>query len=260
MGWEKKITGSGKRFLIYCAVIILTTGLLGVLFLRRDTISTEYLDFDEHSMLHVHHGMEVEQVIRPTEGFLVSISLFCANIEPDMGILEMAIRNEDGKLIHQAKIDTDTLETGAFNRFVIKKTVKKNEEYTLSLTFRAEDEENEELYFGLMAVLKEKNLPQTGDCRFEGLEEDEYNLAVGYEMSRPPGIGLTLFGAAVVMINLFLIPEIGKMEILQKQKERILRSRLFRRSGSGEQGMIVANTQTEEENDEKNQHNDSLLQ
>ena len=72
-----------------------------------------------------------------------------------------------------------------------------------------------------MAVPESKNLPQTGECRFDGIKDD-YNLAVTYEMSRPQLIGLTLFLAVLVIVNLFLFPDVVRMKKMQKLKDCIL--------------------------------------
>lgn len=249
-----------REILVRGIFLILTTILLGVLFLRGDKSGTEYLNFGEYDMLHVEDQMTVEQMIRPTEDFLVSVSLFCANIEPDMGILEIEIVDEDGKRIYQREVEADTLETGTFNRFAVNKTVEKNRDYTLSLTFRLNEGANEELSLGIMAVPESKNLPQTGKCRFDGMKDD-YNLAITYEMGRPPLIGLTLFAAVLVIMNLFLFPEIVRMERVRKLKDYFLHF-VFHRNERREdtsKGQNVYRASTKEENDEKNQYNDSVL-
>lgn len=231
---------------IFC---IVTAGLLGGLFLRGNRSSTEYLNYDEYDMLHVHDQMKIEQVIRPTEEFLVSVSLFCANIEPDMGTLEMEITDEDGKRIYQREVEADTLETGAFNRFVINKAVKKNRDYTLCLTFRMNDGAGEDLSFGIMAVPESKNLSQTKECRFEGMQ-DGYNLAIAYEMRRPPLIGLTLFGASFVIVNLFLLPEVMRMRSIQKLKDCFLHFGVHSndKTKNALKKQNICGIQTEEEN------------
>lgn len=249
-----------REILIIGIFFILTAVLLGVLFLRGDRSGTEYLNFDEYDMLHVQDQMTVEQMIRPTEDFLISVSLFCANIEPDMGSLEIEIADEDGKRIYRREVEADALETGTFNRFAVNKAVEKNRDYTLSLTFRLQEGADEELSLGIMAVPESKNLPQTGECQFDGIKDD-YNLAVTYEMGRPPLIGLTLFLAVLVIVNLFLFPDVVRMKKIQKLKDCILHFVLHRKEKMEDtsKGQNVYETSTKEEKDEKNQYNDSLL-
>lgn len=256
MGWKKVLrdremmkTEKIKAILIRGIFFVLTAGLLGGLFLRGDRSSTEYLNYDEYDMLHVHDQMKIEQVIRPTEEFLVSVSLFCANIEPDMGILEMEIIDENGKRIYRREVEADTLETGAFNRFVINKAVKKNKDYTLCLTFRMNDKAGEDLSLGIMAVPESKNLSQTKECRVEGMQ-DGYNLAIAYEMRRPPLIGLTLFGASFVIVNLFLIPDIMRMKSIQKLKDCFLHYGVHNndKTKNALKKQNICGIQTEEEN------------
>lgn len=215
-------TDKMKEIIIRVVFFILSAVMLGCLYLRGDRSSTEYLNLDEYDMLHVQDEMKIEQTICPREEFLVSVSLFCANIEPDMGILEMEISDESGKRIYRRKVEADTLKTGAFNRFAINKAVQKNKNYTFSLTFRMNEEADADLYLGIMAVPESKNLPQTEECQFEGMK-DGYNLAIAYEMSRPPLIGVTLLGAVLVIVNLFLAPEVVRMEGIRKLKDYFLR-------------------------------------
>ena len=213
-------TDKMKEIIIRVVFFILSAVLLGCLFLRGDRSSTEYLNLDEYDMLHVRDGMRIEQTICPREEFLVSVSLFCANIEPDMGALEMEISDESGKRIYRRKVEADTLETGAFNRIVINKAVQKNRDYTFSLTFRMNEEADADLYLGIMAVPEDKNFPQTGNCYFEGIE-DGYNLALAYEMRQFPGIGFTLFCATLLIIFLFVAPDIRRMKSIQMLKDSI---------------------------------------
>ena len=208
-----------RKIFVKCIFIIAIAGILAGVFLRGDRSSNEYLNYDEYDMLHVYDQMRIKQVIHPSDGFLVSVSLFCANIEPNMGVIEMELKDENGKRIHQAEIKTDTLETGTFNRFVINKSVEKKD-YILSLTFLLNDGVDEDFSLGIMAVPEDKNFPQTGNCYFEGIE-DGYNLALAYEMRQFPGIGLTLFCATLLIIFLFVAPDIRRMKSIQMLKDSI---------------------------------------
>lgn len=209
------------REMLYKTIIfILTVILAAVLFLRTDRNQTEYLNYNVYEILHLYNQMKIEQAFQPAENYLKSISLYFANIEEDMGILEMEIRNEDRELVYQKEIDADTLETGTFNSIPVNQSVKRGETYILSLVFRGNEEEDN--FIGLMAVPGEKNLSQTGECYFDGLEAG-YNLAMSYDLtSRPPQTGMTLFFAFIVLLNVFLIPCIRKMKMVQDLKKYLI--------------------------------------
>ncbi len=207
-----------KEVLVRIMVLILTTIVAGILFFRADKMTTEYLNYSHYEMVHLYSQMRIEQTIQPSQNFLGSISIYCANIEADMGVLRVEIKEENGEVIYQKEIDADILETGEFNRFTVNKMVRTDRNYVLSLEFRGNSEED--IFLGLMAVPGEMNLVQNGECSFEGLEPG-YSLAIVYEMEKmPPGIAIVILFVFIVMINIFIIPAIEKMELVRKIKNR----------------------------------------
>ena len=204
------------RFIIF----FLTSILAGILFFRIDTVTTEYLNYNHYEMVHLNDQMRIEQRIRPSQNFLRSISFFCANIETDMGILELEIADEEGKIIYQNEIEADTLKAGEFNCFAINKIVRADEDYVLGLEFKGRREKDS--FLGLMMVPNEMNLAQNGTCSFEGMKS-VYSLAVVYEMGRiPPKVAGVMLFAFILMMNVFIIPAIGNMKMTKKLMNKII--------------------------------------
>lgn len=209
--WER---GVCVRVILF----LLTSILAGILFFQSDKVTTEYLNYSHYEMVHLDDKMSIEQSFHPSQNFLKSISFFCANIEMDMGILELEITNERGKVIYQKEIEADTLKTGEFNCFTINKIVSTDEDYVLRLEFKERSESDS--FLGLMVVPNEMNLLQNGQCSLDGLKSG-YSLAVVYEMGGiPPKVAGVMIFAFVIMINVFIIPAIEKMEVVRRIKNR----------------------------------------
>lgn len=186
-------------------IIIAVFIVLIVIFILRgkNSIKYDYFNFDEFTFLNLEEGKSIEQKFSITQSYLHSISLFFVNIFPGMDKLVLEIYDLNDNVIFAETMDASQLLPGEFNKFYIRKHIKKNKNYILKISYGGQGEDN---YLGIMAAPSEKNLADTGQCIYGG-EPVGINIVALYETSTISLTLVTLSIAAIVIIAVFVFPE-----------------------------------------------------
>lgn len=181
-------------------LLAVTFIILVVIFNVKNSIRTDYLNYDDYTFLNLQEGISLEQKFNSTQNYLQSISLFFVNIFPDMGNLILEISNLKGEIIFKNIVDASQLVPGEFNKFDIKKYLRNDEDYILRVKYTGQGEAD---YIGILAVPAEKNLKINGDCIYGGKQTD-VNMVALYETKTISWTGVTIIIAAMVIIVVFI--------------------------------------------------------